>query len=127
ISNVPDLEGVAAIIRYQHEHYGGNGFFEGLDGEKIPFLSRILAVANAFDEVKSGRNPSLFCTEEKAVQWLKKYSGTRFDPQVVEACLAVESSKLAGLPPHDLSDEVSRNGTEARRVHLSPQDLSHVQ
>ncbi len=87
------------IVRYQHEHYDGTGFFDGLDGEKIPFLSRILAVANAFDEINSGRNPAFFCTDEEAADWLRNRSGVEFDPQVVEACLMMnEFKKFGGFP-----------------------------
>jgi len=98
MSGVPDLEDVAEIIRFQHEHFDGTGFFEGLDGEKIPFLSRILAVANAFDEINSGRNPALFCTDEEAADWLRQRAGTRFDPQVVEACLNMQLVAPPGSP-----------------------------
>ena len=98
ISSVPDLEEVASIISYQHEYFDGTGFFDGLDGEKIPFLSRILAVANAFDEINSGRNPALFCTDEEAADWLRKRAGTKFDPQVVEACLKMELPHAVGFP-----------------------------
>ncbi len=98
MSGVPDLEDVAEIIRYQHEHFDGTGFFDGLDREKIPFLSRILAVANAFDEINSGRNPALFCTDEEAAEWLRQRAGSRFDPQVVEACLNMRSVAAVGFP-----------------------------
>jgi response regulator RpfG family c-di-GMP phosphodiesterase len=89
ISNVPDMEDVASIICYQHERFDGSGFFDGLEGEKIPFLSRILAVANAFDDINSGRNPALFCTDEEACEWMRQRAGTGFDPQVVEACTRI--------------------------------------
>lgn len=90
ISVVPDLSEVATVIGFQHEHFDGSGLFNGLDGEKIPFLSRILAVANAFDDINSGRNPSLFVSDGAAADWLRQHSGTRFDPQVVEACIAIQ-------------------------------------
>ena len=90
ISGVPDLEDAATIIRFQHEHFDGTGFFDGLDGEKIPLLSRILAVANAFDEIHSGRNPALLCTDEEAAVWLRKRANIDFDPCVIEACLDAE-------------------------------------
>jgi len=95
ISDVPDLEEVVTIIRYQHEHFDGSGFFDGLDGDKIPFMSRILAVASAFDEINSARNSAILCTGEKAGESLRKHSGTKFDPQVVEACVALDLSESA--------------------------------
>ena len=105
ISSVPDLEDVASIICYQHENYDGTGFFDGLDGEKIPFLSRILAVANAFDEINSGRNPALFCTDEEAVDWLRKGAGSKFDPRIIEACLSMELRE-----PNAFANTIRLNG-----------------
>jgi response regulator RpfG family c-di-GMP phosphodiesterase len=105
---VPDLEEVASIISYQHESFDGTGFFDGLAGDGIPFLSRILTVANAFDEINSGRNPALFCTDEEAADWLVKRAGTKFDPQVVQACLEVKSLPLVGLRNGALSIERPR-------------------
>jgi response regulator RpfG family c-di-GMP phosphodiesterase len=111
ISNVPDLEEVASIISYQHECFDGTGFFDGFDGEKIPLMSRILAVANAFDEITSGRNPALFCTDEEAADWLRKRAGTKFDPQVVEVCLKMEPTAAIGFP----------NG---QRTNVGPQTIA---
>ena len=87
ITAVPDLEEVALIIRYQHEHYDGTGCFDGLESNQIPLLSRILAVANTFDEISSGRNPKLLRTDEQAVALLKERAGNQFDPRVVEVFL----------------------------------------
>jgi response regulator RpfG family c-di-GMP phosphodiesterase len=87
LSDVPELEESARTIRFQHEHFDGTGFFDRLAGEAIPMLSRVLAVANAFDELHAGRTPALLCTDEEAAEWLQKRSGTLFDPEVVEACL----------------------------------------
>ena len=113
IASVPDLQDVAGIIRFQHEHYDGTGFFDGLDGEKIPFLSRILAVANAFDEISSGRNPILLFKGESPADWLRKHAGTRFDPQVVEICLSTrlfESAEVQSqISPQNLN-QISQIG-----------------
>jgi response regulator RpfG family c-di-GMP phosphodiesterase len=94
ISGIPDLEYVATVIRYQHERFDGMGFFDGLDGEKIPHLARILAVANAFDEMTSGRNLELYDKEERAAKWLLDRAGREFDPQVVDA---LQNSRLLDL------------------------------
>lgn len=81
-----------AIIRNHHERWDGNGYPDGLMEEKIPKLSRILSVADSFDAMNSNRAyreslPFSACMDE-----LKKSSGTQFDPEVVEAALAIFSS-----------------------------------
>lgn len=97
---VPDLEDAGNTIAYQHEHFDGTGLFDGLDGERIPLASRILAVANALDEILSGRNPSLLCTDEAAADWLRFRAGTEFDPDIIELCLScnlIESPTVNNL------------------------------
>ena len=81
-----------AIIRNHHERWDGNGYPDGLMKENIPKLSRILSVADSFDAMNSNRAyreslPFTACIDE-----LKRSSGTQFDPEVVEAALAIFSS-----------------------------------
>ncbi len=108
VSDIPDFEEIGTIIKYQHEHFDGTGFFDGLDGNKIPFLSRLLAVANAFDELVSRRNPGLQCTDAEAVQWLRKRAGIRFDPHLVNACIDIHRSALTAAGKPSLLTEQSR-------------------
>jgi response regulator RpfG family c-di-GMP phosphodiesterase len=100
ISSMPDLEDAATILQFQHEHFDGKGFFDGLQGDTIPLLSRTLAVANAFDEIHSGRNPALMCTDEEGAVWLRRRANLAFDPRIVEACLDANLINAAGLPDH---------------------------
>ncbi len=75
------------IIRYHHEHYDGTGYPEGLQGEGIPFLSRILAVADVFDAMASGRAYRKKIKETVVLDAIRERAGTHFDPQVVETLL----------------------------------------
>ncbi len=88
VSRIPDLEYAATILRHQHERFDGSGFFEGLVGEKIPHLARILAVANALDEITFGRNPKLQSADEVTAKWLRERAGREFDPRVVEVAIS---------------------------------------
>jgi putative nucleotidyltransferase with HDIG domain len=72
------------IIRYHHEHYDGTGYPEGLKGDAIPFLSRLLAVADVFDAMASGRAYRKKIEESVVMDMIRSRSGTHFDPQVVE-------------------------------------------
>ena len=82
----PDEE---AIIRNHHERWDGKGYPDGLKGEKIPKLSRILFVADAFDAMSSNRAYRDALPFSTCLQELTENSGTQFDPEVVEAALLV--------------------------------------
>ncbi len=77
---------VAPIIKHHHERYDGKGYPDGLSKTNIPIGSRILAVAESLDVIT---NPQSYRTEtlsfKDALKEIKAYSGTQFDPAVVEA------------------------------------------
>ena len=87
LAAVPDLHEAALIIRYQHEKYDGSGFFDGLSGEAIPVGSRILAVANAYDEIVAGLRPGVRSTNAEAAKFLKAGSGSAYDGRIVDVLL----------------------------------------
>lgn len=86
---ISQLGKILPIIRHHHERIDGNGYPDGLKGSEIPFCARILHVADSFDSMTADRpyrpNPGI----EYAISEFKKYSGTQFDPQIVEAFLSV--------------------------------------
>lgn len=87
LAHVPQLSGVASAVRHHHERFDGGGYPDGLQGEEIPLLARIITVADAFDALTSSRvyrqkrHPSI------ALQTLREKAGSQFDPAVVEAFL----------------------------------------
>jgi HD-GYP domain-containing protein (c-di-GMP phosphodiesterase class II) len=89
IEPVPFLQEAKKIIRYHHERYDGYGYPDGLLGEEIPLLARIIHIADAFDAMTSDRPYRKALLPESAVNEIKKHSGTQFDPKVVEAFLQV--------------------------------------
>jgi len=74
-----------AIVRHHHERWDGNGYPDGLKGKEIPFLARIIAVADSFDAMTSNRPYRLAREYEKALDELMRCSGTQFDKEVVDA------------------------------------------
>jgi len=75
------------IILYHHEHYDGNGYLEGLQGDDIPIGARIMAVADAYDAMTTDRPYRKALTQTEAIDELKRCSGSQFDPIVVGALL----------------------------------------
>jgi PAS domain S-box-containing protein/putative nucleotidyltransferase with HDIG domain len=86
---IKQLQDILPIIRHHHERIDGDGYPDGLKGEKIPFMSRILTAADSFDSMTSDRPYRPAPSREYAISELKKYRGIQFDPQVVEAFLRI--------------------------------------
>ncbi len=77
------------IIRHHHERFDGKGYPDGLKGEKIPKLARILCVVDSYDAMASDRAYREKMEKNEVIDIIKKNSGTQFDPQVVEAFLQI--------------------------------------
>jgi putative two-component system response regulator len=80
---VPALRPAAGIIRSRFEDYAGGGYPRQLAGDEIPLTSRVLAVADSYDAMRSPRPFRDALTHEQAVSELVRGSGTQFDPDVV--------------------------------------------
>lgn len=81
------LSTVTDAIRFHHERFDGSGYPLGLRGEAIPLHARIVAVADAFDAMTSGRSYQPAVGFEEAQAELLRCSGSQFDPRCVEAFL----------------------------------------
>lgn len=75
---------VAEGILTHHEWWDGNGYPLGIRGENIPLISRIIAVVDAYDVMKYGRNYRDAMTDKEIFLELKRSAGSQFDPLVVE-------------------------------------------
>jgi putative nucleotidyltransferase with HDIG domain len=82
ISIVPELA-VGALAH--HERYDGNGYPNGLSGDEIPQVARIIAVADSFDAMYSDRQYRKHMDFDKAISIIREASGTQLSPEVVDA------------------------------------------
>ncbi|MEI6080080.1 MAG: HD-GYP domain-containing protein [bacterium] len=82
--NLTDLEQYEKYISSHHERYDGQGYPNGLKGEEIPLLSRIIFVADSFDAMTSDRPYRKGMPLDVAVSELIKNRDTQFDPRVVD-------------------------------------------
>lgn len=71
------------VIRAHHERWDGRGYPDGLRGEEIPYLARIIAVADVYDALTSDRSYRSKMSAEKAAEILKENSGAQFDPEIL--------------------------------------------
>ncbi|MBU1228419.1 MAG: response regulator [Proteobacteria bacterium] len=84
---IPSLAEVADIIHCHHEHFDGSGYPRGLAGGDIPFLARVLALADVFDALTSDRPYRSGMDLEKALGIMKDGRGSHFCPQCLDAFL----------------------------------------
>lgn len=84
------------IVRHHHERFDGKGYPDGLVGEGIPYLARVLTVADTFDALCSDRPYRAGRSREEALDIIEKGSGTQFDPGVAEAFLLLMRDEDAG-------------------------------
>ena len=89
----PELEPIAEYILYHQEHWDGKGYPKNLAGEKIPLLSRIIAIADAYDAMTQDRVYRKAMTHEAALEEIKKNAGTQFDPQIAMLFIEVVSDE----------------------------------
>jgi HD-GYP domain-containing protein (c-di-GMP phosphodiesterase class II) len=89
VKSVTGLQAAAIFILYHHESYSGHGYPEGLEGPEIPLGARILAVAEAFDNmhVEMPYRQALSLAEVK--RRLTSASGNQFDPDIVKVMNAI--------------------------------------
>ncbi|HSI23610.1 MAG TPA: HD domain-containing phosphohydrolase [Methylophilaceae bacterium] len=83
------LHGAAKLIRSHHERFDGLGFPDHLAGLAIPLGARVLAVANEYDAVQLGHVMSKRLNAQDALVFIREGRGKRYDPQVVDAFIAI--------------------------------------
>ena len=82
-----EFSGIANMILYHHERWDGRGYPDGLKGEQISLLSRIIAVVDAYDAMTNDRSYRKALSESAARQELQRCAGTQFDPNIVREFL----------------------------------------
>ncbi|MEK7221959.1 MAG: HD domain-containing phosphohydrolase [Nitrospirota bacterium] len=89
VHTLPFHPAVSGIIRHHHEQYDGAGYPDGLKGEDIPYLARIMSLADVFDDLTArqpGRDP---LSIEDARTFVQRQAGTLFDPVLAELFVKV--------------------------------------
>lgn len=84
LSAVSMFKDVVPIVKCHHERIDGNGYPEGIKGEEIPYFSKIISVADAFDAMMSDRQYRSRLNLPDAIDQLKQGRGTQFDAELVD-------------------------------------------
>ncbi|MDH4103820.1 MAG: diguanylate cyclase [Thermoleophilia bacterium] len=100
-----DIRPVDVWIRHHHEHWDGSGYPHGLAAEEIPFGSRVILVADAYDAITTERSYRAASTPEEAMEELRRYSHVQFDPAIV-AALEADLEEAGVIAPRELAQVV---------------------
>src|SRR5215211_5836342 len=84
-----ELASALPVVKHHHERFDGKGYPDGLSGEDIPLVARIVSVADAFDSMIRARPYGYGISRKAALREIEENSGTQFDPRIVRALLEV--------------------------------------
>jgi response regulator RpfG family c-di-GMP phosphodiesterase len=113
LAGIDTWDDVRSIIRHHHERFDGTGYPDGLAGTDIPIGARIVALADAVDVMQSGRPYAPARPHEQILDILKRERGSQFDPEMVDAFLAVTGESAAhanGIGPHEPQLSAAQDG-----------------
>jgi len=98
VSPIKHLKDMLPGIRSHHENWGGGGYPDGLVGEQIPLIARIIAIADVFDAMTTHRPYQRAFSLDLVLSRIREMSGTRFDPALLDAFFAaVRTGELVPL------------------------------
>ena len=116
ISTIPQIiEGAKS----HHEKYDGSGYPEGLKGDQIPFVARIICCADCFDAMASKRVYKEPFPLDNIINEFKRCSGTQFDPHICEVVIKMMKDNI--LKPY--TDENTYLGSDGKTHRMKKSDL----
>lgn len=90
---------IGSIVRSCHERYDGGGYPDGLRGEEIPLIARIIFACDAFSAITTDRPYRKGRSTAGAIAELRRHTATQFDPTVIAALVAIVRKRESAPPP----------------------------
>lgn len=103
LAHVKSMKTITDGMRFHHERPDGNGYPLGLKGEEIPFIARIISVADTFDAMTSNRPYRKGMEYDVAFEEISRYRGTQFDEKVVDGF--IKAFKLERMGKKRVKDD----------------------
>jgi len=94
VGSMPGMEEVVLGVRHHHERYDGKGYPDGLAGEKIPLIARIIAVGDVFSALTTHRPYRKAFSTAEALDIMEKGLGTQFDPEIGRVFIRLKRDEI---------------------------------
>ena len=119
LKHIPDSHRFISGVKHHHEKWDGSGYPDGLAGENIPFFGRIIAIADSFDAMISGRSYSGFLDQDAALAKIKR-EANNFDPEILKAFFKAAEDGLLTMKTDTqnniLPEETNENNNQGSSV-----------
>ncbi len=125
VRQIPGMDQIATAVRHEHERWDGQGYPDGIAGERIPLPSRIVFACDAYHAMVSDRPYRAALSHADAVVELERNAGTQFDPAVVRTLLDALSDGEPELVRSvaDAEERERRAELEALAAEAGAEDL----
>jgi len=92
LRDIPQMEDILGGVLHHHEKFDGSGYPHGIAGDDIPFIARMISLADTFDAMSSSRTYRNAMTRQSVLNEMKRVSGTQFDPELAEQFFTLDFS-----------------------------------
>lgn len=117
LKDIDMIKGLDIGAKYHHERADGKGYPDGLKGDEIPMIARIIAVADAYDAMSSNRVYRRHLAEDKVLSELKRGLGTQWDEECTRAMITlIEEKRLPKVNTAEDAEMVQQATTILSRV-----------
>lgn len=117
LKDIDMIQGLEIGAKYHHERIDGKGYPEGISGDDIPYIARIIAVADAYDAMSSNRVYRRHLPKEKILNELKNGRGTQWDEEITNVMIKlIEENRLPKVNPDADTELVQQTSTILSRV-----------
>ena len=110
------LDRARRVVRHHHEWWDGSGYPDGLKGEEIPFLSRIMAIADAWDAITSGRPYRAARARAEALEEMERGAGCQFDPNMIDTFVQTQKEEIANKSNTPLASGPDTSASASRNA-----------
>jgi len=97
LSGIPLLKDVLPGVLHHHERYDGKGYPDGLAGESIPLIARVLGIADTFDAMSSNRAYRPALARAKVLEEIARCAGSQFDPALARLFVALDFTQYDAM------------------------------